>query len=183
MRLSDDDLAALRSRRDFSGEYLWNLDEEKAVDDYYRRVCADLEDVLWAKSRIESGSYGSGYASYIDAWFFRDDADFKTGQGNNFRGLVVVLSRLAPCYAFGEGHKSGTRTGGSSYLPHLSMIDHFEPPVARLAAAAEPVLDSYGLHRMFKDDLAGLLPSDWKVPTILSDPPYTVFDALFHWED
>ena len=64
------------------------------------------------------------------------------------------------------------------------MVDRLDSPaVAALAERAQPVLERHGLARARRAELETPLPPDLSIPTILSDPPYAVFDALFHWED
>ena len=103
MQLSLDDLTNLASQRPIGGRHPWDSNDEAQVDGFYRRVCAELERTLPAASRIAWGHYGSGYASFVDAWFYREERDFKTGKGDQHIGLVILLCRLAPCFVFMQG--------------------------------------------------------------------------------
>ncbi|MFM2086818.1 MAG: hypothetical protein RLZZ237_1687 [Pseudomonadota bacterium] len=55
--------------------------------------------------------------------------------------------------------------------------------VVLLAKQVQPVLESYGLTRVLKEQLAEPLASHFRVPTILADEEFTQFDALFYWAD
>jgi hypothetical protein len=47
----------------------------------------------------------------------------------------------------------------------------------------QPVLESCGFIRAVRKQLSEPLPSNLRVPTILTDRGFTQFDALFYWED
>ena len=121
-----------------------------------QELVADLD----VDSRTELDHYGSGYASFVDAWFFRRDWSFRRPGGR---------------------HEHFT---GSSYLPSFDNVDAFRTPAVRtLARQVEDWLEPRGYGRLEKADLAGYLPEGVVVPTILEDAPFRDFDALFHWED
>lgn len=185
---SDDVLKKLLNGQNISDQSPWSSNDEKEIVRFYRAICEDLCREFVLSSKIEWGHYGSGYASYIDAWFYRDNDQFKISSSPEIRqysGLVVLFSRLSPYFVVGEGIKSwNINGGGTSYLPAFEMVDHFtHQPVADLLREMEPRLLQRGLVRLCKDDLKKLLPENSRVPTILGDPPYRAFDALFHWAD
>ena len=104
--------------------------------------------------------------------------------GEGYFGLVILLSRLSPYFVFMQGHKHWHEKGGSSYMPSRQAVDEIScPGVVLLARKVQPLLESEGLRRLFRGDLSVPLVAGTSVPTILSDEPYTEFDALFHWED
>lgn len=159
-----------------------------AVDEFYRRLCDSVAAATDTRSRIEWDHYGSGYASYVDAWFYRPtpgfDVDEPLGNGEEHKGLVVLLSRLSHYFVFMEGSKYWDKEGGSGYMPDFSMLDQLPTPaVAELAAHIQPLLQEAGLVRASRQDLETLLPQGTAVPTILGEEPYRHYDALFHWED
>jgi len=158
-----------------SGE---KLSERCLSETSYRTICVGLERDLKLKSRIEWCHYGSGYASYVDAWFS------PTGQPGS--GLVVLLSRLSHYFVMMQGSKSWSKgqLAASSYLPHSSMTDQFEDPeISKLVGPVQRVLEGHGLIRLDAADLDTPLPAGTQVATILGDPPFTQWDALFYWED
>ena len=148
-----------------------------------QELAADLD----VDSRTEFDHYGSGYASFVDAWFFRRDSSFRRpgGRHEHFTGLAVLLCRLMPVYCLLEGEKTWSPSGsGSSYLPSFDNVDAFRTTAVRtLARQVEDWLEPRGYGRLEKADLGGYLPEGVVVPTIPEDAPFRDFDALFHWED
>jgi hypothetical protein len=140
------------------------------------------------KSRCVWDHYGSGYASFIEAWFYRQDADFEDDSQEEedseaYIGLTVLLSRLSPYFVFLQASKAWKK---NSYLvgslPNFVGVDQLTSPhVARLADIVQPILESKGLVRAFQSQLRDEI--DTCVPTILKDAPFIQFDALFYWED
>jgi len=166
----------------------WNSNDEAAVDAFYREACAALMCETGTQSRIEWDHYGSGYASFVDAWFYRPEPAFKSRipftYTHGHTGLIVLLSRLSPYFVMMEGDKGWGERNAASYLPDAREADRLHTAAVReLAARMQPLLEARGLVRLRGADLAQPLPAGLAVPTILGDPPYTVFDALFYWED
>ena len=169
-----------------TGLHPW-CDDEVVVDAFLRRACDDVAARAGVAARIEWDHYGSGYASFVDAWFYRPTPAFRlpgAHRGEAYVGLAVLLSRLSPYFVFLQGTKHWHEKGGSSDMPSLAGIDAIDSrPVADLARTIEPILESHGLVRVRRGQLSSALPAGTAVPTVLGDPPYTQFDALFHWED
>lgn len=158
---------------------------EAMIEDFYRTVAAAICAETATKDRTEWNHYGSGYASFIDAWFYHPDGRCRRArEGEHHAGIFVLLSRLSPFYVLGQGEKAWHAKGGSSYLPAMEAIDQIEDSeLQHTASLIEPVLGRHGLQRLRREALEELLPSEIHVPTILVNPPFHVFDALFHWED
>lgn len=169
-----------------SDQHPWMTNDERQIDSFYRKVIGRLEIDQNLKSRIEWDHYGSGYASYIDAWFYQDSDEFRelAPLGECFVGVAVLFSRLSPFYVLGQGSKAWSEGGGSSYLPCMDFVDVFDLDCTRkLSKTIESFLEKQDLSRVKRVDLENPLSPDYRVPTILSDSPWTEFDALFHWED
>ena len=186
--LSLHQVKALLSKRSISDRHPWATNDEQAIDAFYASVCGEVSHATGTLSRIEWAHYGSGYASYIDAWFYKASPEFNVRKplryGNEHTGLVVLLSRLSPYFVFMEGEKTWHAGGGSSYLPESGMVDHLPTEaVAALASQVQPILESRGLVRALRESLMEPLPPDLQVPTILAHRGVTQFDALFYWED
>lgn len=186
--LSLPQIEALLSQRSISDLYPWNTENEEAVSGFYKMVCADICRATGVLSRNEWDHYGSGYASYIDAWFYKTSPEFNVEKplcyGNEHKGLVVLLSRLSPFFVFMEAEKSWHTQGGSGYLPESEMIDRLPTKaIAALADQVQPILESYGLIRAPREALTQPLPPTLRVPTVLTDRAFLLFDALFYWED
>lgn len=183
-----DEVERLLAASTVSDQAPWNCSDEPEIDLHLKRICSKIERKADVLSRIEWGHYGSGYASYVDAWFYRSRPEFRlqtcAEENNAFVGLVVLLSRLAPYFVFMQGHKTWGDKGGSSYMPYSEMLDELtNAAVIQLAGDIEPILERNALKRLRKTDLVAELDSKFKVPTILTHRPFRMFDALFYWED
>lgn len=186
--LSEEEIDQLLSQRCISAAHPWGTDDERKIDSFYRSVCEEISRSTRTLSKIEWNHYGSGYASFIDAWFYRPKPEFAlkalAGDKEAYAGVVVLLSRLSPFFVLMEGEKRWNDRSASSYMPSLELVDEFtRPAVKLLAEQLRESLEQQGLRRLQRRDLSSPLRADATVPTILSEAPYTVFDALFHWED
>lgn len=183
--LSETELREIIAGRVF--EYLAPLGfpDEQSIEKIHHKATRAIEKELRVKSRIEWNHYGSGYASYVDAWFYYPDGRAKhLSEDENHSGVVVLLSRLSRFYVVGQGKKSWHKTGGGSYLPALKIVDTVAHSALKpLEQGVDKILPAFGLERVRKIDLQHTISSDIDIPTILSEPPHHVFDALFHWED
>ena len=140
------------------------------------------------ESRVEWDSYGQGYASFVDAWFYQNKPEFQlpalTKGEKRFTGPYVLLCRDAPYFVVGEGAKSWTAKGGSSYLPDFSSIDEFSTRAVRdLSEKLSAYVAERGLVRLHKSDVAEELPEDLHFDTNLADDKHRLFHALFFWYD
>jgi len=73
---------------------------------------------------------------------------------------------------------------GYRHLPESRKVDHLPTPIVQaLAARVQPVLESFGLVRLFHEGLLSPLPPNLDVPTVLSGRAHTLFDALYYWKD
>lgn len=164
----------------------FNSQEEESVLRFYKPLTKKIEIDRALNSRIEWNHYDSGYASFIDAWFYPSDGSSHIRpQEQHYMGIFVLLSRLSRYFVIGQGEKSWSQNTGSSYLPcfdgidnvtHFALVEHINP--------ITKILQKVGLQRLERNELAQPLPEKFEMPrTILSDPPFHHFDALFHWED
>ncbi|KAA9001322.1 hypothetical protein FJU30_08890 [Affinibrenneria salicis] len=178
----------LSSQQTLSDRYPWCSNDESTIDHYLKGLCAQIMRVTRTMSRIEWKHYGSGYASFVDAWFYQTTPQFNVRRpprdGEAHTGLVVLLNRRAPYFVFMEGEKHWLARSASSYLPEFAMIDRLNTPaVLSLSQQVQLLLESGGLIRLSRQQLERPLPPDLHVPTLLTDRGFTYFDALFHWED
>lgn len=186
--LSRRDIESLLDQRPISDRHPWVTGDDQAVESHFKAVFAAISRSTRCLSRIEWDHYGSGYASFIDAWFYRPDASFdarhRCGYRDEHTGLVVLLSRLSPYVVFMEGEKHWDQHRGSSYMPEFDMVDRLTTPaVVALGQDVQRTLESFGMVRASKGALEEPLPPGIKVATNLANRGYTQFDALFHWED
>ena len=166
---------------------------ESQVENQIRAAVAKIERRLRLLHRIEWEHYGSGYASFVDAWFYRAEPSWRAGfvqnqlgpQEGDYHGLAVLFSRLSPYFVMLHGTKywRDDRSGGG-YLPCFGDTDQFRcEEVAKMAEPVQRILEEFGWVRLFRSELESPLPPEVEVPTILGDPPFREWDALFHWED
>ena len=178
------DIPRLLRHEVISNEPPWSSGDEGAIDEHLKNLIQKLECTLGVKTKSEWDHYGSGYASYVDTWVYHATDEFRIGKGDHYCGLIVLLSRLSNCYVLGQGEKVWSGGGSSSYLPCFEHVDQFDHAgVRELAAAVETALSGCGLNRLSRESVEDFLPAKLTVPTILTNPPFRVFDALFHWED
>lgn len=157
---------------------------------FYKPLCRDMCQRLKLSSDIVADSYGQGYSTYIDAWFYKETNDFRVlREGFSeqaYVGLWVLFHNSSPLYVFGEGEKSWRETGGASYLPTASAVDKFtSDAVRKLAERVEQYLTKNGLVRLQRSQVYQLLPPDFEmeIETNLSDGELRIFDALYWWMD
>ena len=178
-------LERLIQQQSISHEQPWASNDEEQVEALYRSLCQEIMQSTGTLSRIEWNHYGSGYASFVDAWFYRPTPDFEAAHCPGYQGLAVLLCRLSPHYALMEGNQQWRADGsGSNYYPGFTMLDDlYTPAVTALAAPVQALLDRHGLRRLKREDLATVLPEGTPVPTMLDGQQLREFDALFYYED
>lgn len=182
--LSSDDITALLAGQPITDGAPWAGGDSAAIDAHLLDACRAIEQALGARSRIEWDDYGSGYASFVDAWFYLPQPGHEADVDQAHTGLVVLFSRLSHYVVMMEGHKRWHGQGSSSYMPSFDMVDGLkDAAVIRMAEVAQAELARRGFVRIHRAAISAALPDDLQVRTNLSDPPYTQFDALFHWED
>ena len=157
-----------------------------AIRHFYEGLVRQIERAQGLRARVEWNHYGSGYASFIEAWFYpADDRARLPGREEGHAGLVVLLSRLSRCFVLGQDEKRWSADGsGSAGLPNFSTVDDItHPAILPFVAPVTALLTVAGLQRLHRQDLAAALPETLQVPTILTELPFRQFDALFYWQD
>ncbi len=184
MLLTEAEIASLLRQESITDELPWNTGDERAIDSSIAETIAEVRRTHRLQDQTEFGHYGSGYASFVDCWLYRNELAFKYDSGDCYWGLVVLFSRLSNYYVLGEGQKTWHEKSSASYMPSFEFVDKLlHPAVISIADDVCAVLDRRGFVRAHAANLSELLPASTEVPTILCDPPYRHFDALFHWED
>ncbi len=162
--------------------------DDRSIRRFYEEAVRQVEREQNLCARVEWHHYGSGYASFIEAWFYPADGcaslpPFQTG-GERHVGLVVLLSRLSRYFVLGQDEKAWSADGGSGGLPNFSTVDDItHSAILPLVGPVTTLLVARGLQRLTRPQLAAFLPDDVQVTTILTDEPFREFDALFYWED
>jgi len=155
------------------------------LESFYISLAKEITRLNGCGEKTEWNHYGSGYASFIDAWFYFPDGRARGAlEGEHHHGIYVLLSRQSCFYVVGQGEKTWRSDGGSSYLPGLDSVDSVEhPALLPLERQIDQLLTASGLKRLRRAEMEPTIGGEHKVPTILSDVPFTQFDALFFWED
>ena len=182
--LTETQIDLLLRQKSISDEWPWRTNDQRQIDKHIRSIVAEACRKLQLEEKAVYDHYGSGYASYVDCWLYRPDKEFGVGAGDDYKGLVVLLSRLSPYCVIGQGQKSWHKTGGASYLPIFDFVDGIEhAAVLALVPRVTKILTSHGLKRLHKSDLEESLRKGLRVPTVLAERKFRQFDALFYWED
>ena len=150
-----------------------------------KNVLCDLEQSKQIVVESDDG-YGSGYASYLDVFCFKKDGSSSRVSGLNttIEGIALYLCKLAPVAVMGAMTKTKTKNGGSSGF--LRPEDLNKPPAGDWDAVIFEIrhkLEKQNVLMLEPKVLKQEMPFETKIPTILGNPPYQIFDAFFHWED
>jgi hypothetical protein len=167
--LTDDNLQDLLHRKPITAQQPWANQDETKIIDFYRSVISEIRSTDWLECQMHT-DWVSGYASFVSAQFSRP---------REFAGLAFYFSKLSPYYVLGEGRKNSFPLD----YDRLDFFDHRQ--VEALVAPVSSVLDNKGLVRLHKEVLAHPLPASYhgNFYTMISQPPWRHFDALFHWAD
>ena len=160
--------------------------DEKAIDDYLRQVVGSLARVNNLTYEADFNHYGSGYASYVDCFCWkRDGSSTKIeDREQSIDGIRIYLSRLAPIAVFGEGLVTKHTNGGSSDFLSNTTVGTLPPGDWNIQIQGiRKQLESFNFQILEREYLNQFLPFKATIPTIMSDPPYRLFDAFFYWED
>lgn len=186
MPLSDAELRSLIAGRPF-GPGTPYAGGEAAIEKHLRKAVAGLARSSLVEVEADFGHYGSGYASYVDV-FCPKRGGRSTMEANGVRridGLVIYLSRLAPLATYGPSQRTRHATGGSADYLDAGRVGRL-PPGDWSAVRDEvqtKLVRYYGFTLLGQDELSCLLPFNADIPTVISNRPYRVFDAVFYWED
>lgn len=182
--LNSETIDALLNGKAIVEDLPWSSYDDDEIKEFYRGVIKDIKEKCSLLDKTEYDHYGSGYASFIDCFLYREDESFRFREGNSFNGLNVLLSRLSKYYVLGSAQKTWRDKSASSTMPHFDSVDKIEEvTIQKIVPCVNEVLEGYGLIRLQKEQLSELLPTEDVVPTILSDRPWCYFDALFYWVD
>lgn len=167
--LTDANLLDLIDNKPITAQLPWASRDSALISAFYRGLVRTVRSTHWLGGTITPAP-ASGYASFIEASFSRE---------GEHQGLAVFFSKLAPYYVIGEGRKG-------VFLLDYERVDRIEH--YHLEALVTPVcaiFDNNGLLRLRQADLAYPLPGSCygSFYTMITQPPWRHFDALFHWVD
>jgi hypothetical protein len=151
-------------------------------------IKATVHDLEQSKNIVleTEDSYGSGYASYVDVFCYKPNgqSSIKTPAHTLIHGITIYLCKLAPVAVMGAMEKTRHSSGGSSSFLHAEDLNTF-PPGNWLEIHTElrHKLERNGFEILEPQELKKPLPFTAKIDTNIGDPPYTIFDAFFHWMD
>ncbi|MFI7701984.1 hypothetical protein [Nonomuraea sp. NPDC049480] len=160
-----------------------------SVEGFLRWVVADLDRMPTSiVHHAEFQHYGSGYASYVEVFITKRDGSMRRSENGwtHVEGLSLALCRLAPLAALFEPdiRSSGPGGGGGHGLPDLSRVADAAPPGwTEEYRQIGQVLDRHDIALLDSQVLSLPLEAELRVETVLGSPPYSVFDAWFHWRD
>jgi hypothetical protein len=193
----------------FSEQYLRNVVEGKVqgdfypfttgswdrTEDYLKRLVGRLRDIPSIDVNAIFNHYGSGTASYVHLYIARRD---KSGTNQMLRGeslpdhttgVMLYLCRIAPVAVYAAGNWTSTHQNGKWQI----VYSHYITPdaVGSLPAGnwkeemrqINAILNEYGYGFLTRAEVDVPLSFRIKIPTILTDPPYRIFDCFFYWED
>lgn len=190
----------------FTEEYLRNLASDKVQGDftpfntndigkvrhYIKVMLGRLSDNHNLNVEADYKSYGSGFASYINIKISKKDkSDMtivkeKNGTYEQIDGLYIYVSLLSPYWYFGKGYWWKNRlTGGSgdSFLQPEDINLFNKILWSRQVEEITNLFDEFRYRLLTEKEVEKQLWFNMNIKTVLNDPPYTVFDCFFHWED
>lgn len=131
-------------------------------------------------------SYGSGYASYIDVFCYKKDrSSSQVKSGTTYvAGIGIYLCKLAPVAVMGSTAQSQGPNGGT--FGFLRSEDLGTLPLGdwiKINNQIRQKLEKHGFEILDPRELKKPLPFTAEIETNFGDPPYTIFDAFFHWMD
>lgn len=156
------------------------------IENYIKSVVADLNRSTNIIAEADYDMYGSGYASYVDVFCYRKDGSStsRKSYGVTIEGISLYICRLAPVSIYGYSKITRHSHGGSSEFLSFDRVNTL--PLGDWIEFIEEIVrkvHKYNISILDKEYLTSPLPFDAKIPTILGDAPYKIFDAFFYWED
>ncbi|ENX05927.1 hypothetical protein [Acinetobacter courvalinii] len=190
-QLSQLEIESLISGDSISEVFPWSTNNENLIVQHYKQIFLDISKLSGTQFLVDFDHYGSGYASYIPTFFFKEE--FRTKQlyppyNQNFLGLEIYFCRIAPYFIMIEKEyrwQSKTRKiERFNGFPELDQIDEIKNSnLILIAQQIEKLLSKFELIRLNQKQLKIKLPSNYEVHTNFTNHGYCYFDAFFHWED
>lgn len=150
-------------------------------------IKATIHDLEQANPiQVESESYGSGYASYVEVFCYQKDGrSSHVNAGTTYTdGIAVYLCKLAPVAVMGAMQKTKSKHGGGgSFLRPEDLNTLPEGDWFEFTNVIRSKLEKNGFEILEARGMKKTMPFEANIPTILGNPPFQVFDAFFHWED
>ncbi len=174
----------------------FNKNSIDKVRRYIKGMLGRLSDERSIIVEADYKSYGSGFASYIPVKISKKDkSDITTtprakGTSEEHDGLLLYICLLAPYWYYGKGHwwnnynsQYVSNSGGGSMLvpedAHRYNAQLWDKHIGDITT----LFDEYRYRLLREKEVSATLPFKVDITTNLGNPPYTVFDCFFHWED
>ena len=190
MAIDPDCVAAAAMDQHATHDGAWAL-SQAAVEGHLKQITAAigrLPEVVVEDA--DFNHYGSGYASFTHLLVTARDGFLRRGRtdgGVEVEGMSLLLCRLAPLACLvSSSFRSRSRHGSSSRsMPSRDAVVRPLSPGWQQAAHRQiaEVLTAHGFSLLKPQTLSREINRDVRIDTNLGDPPYTVFDAWFHWMD
>jgi hypothetical protein len=186
--LTRDNLRRLIAEECIGDREPWKGGSRAKIDRHLRATARCIRRKADLDLHTEFDDYGSGYASYVEiiGWPSDGSETRSPAPGSvEYSGIQVWLSRLAPiaAYGFGRLYRHDNGGGGQGFLTADGLYDLPQPRWKQVEEGVQACLRKYGFHLLPADLANRELGFAGRIPTILTDPPYCVFDAVFYWED
>ncbi|MBC8059308.1 MAG: hypothetical protein H7Y18_01430 [Clostridiaceae bacterium] len=186
MIYSEETLRKFIDGRPSGKDYPYNNGTSKQIEFHIKSIVADLERSNLIKVEADFKSYGSGYSSYIDIFCYKKDGSstIKKKDVLWIDGITIYISKLAPVAIYGASNKTKhSKGGGYNFLDANNINSIPKGNWDDVLYTITNKLKKYEIEMLRKRELAKPLDFKAKIPTILNDGGYKIFDAIFYWED
>jgi hypothetical protein len=184
--LSDEQLKTVIAGNAVGDRQPYSEGDHEKIERHLANLVKKLQRSKRLQIEADFKNYGSGYASYVPVFCYKskEASTERRGASRIITGISLYLARLAPVAVWGPETNWRSRNGATGGF--LSARNVYERPEGAWDLEFEEIfalLDIDGLSRPPREWLVRPLGFEAQIPTILADPPYRVFDALFYWED
>jgi hypothetical protein len=131
-------------------------------------------------------SYGSGWASFVDIFCSKSHcASSRPGPTDHIltEGIRLYVSRLAPVAAFALSEVWRNPGGISFNFLEPTQVSGLLPGWSAERDVIVQCLQESSILVLPQEAAQQHLPFDAQLDTNLGEPPFRVFDAVFHWYD
>lgn len=150
------------------------------------RLVEDLARLDELEARhVDWDCYAQGYASAVPIVMSRRDDDAEAFRASSrfgdFEGVVVAVCRLAPLACVSS--PGGERIGEAGMLGQGDFLDDGHVQWAAALGLIDATLTRHRIVRLTPEVLDQRIDPSLVIDTNFGDPPFTIFDAWFHWYD
>jgi hypothetical protein len=192
----------------FSEQYLRDLVAEKVQGDfppfksgkhslgvkYIKEIVGRLSDNKNWIVEADYENYQSGFASFVPVKISKKDKSDTTTRYENGLiietkdSLLIYFSKLCPYWYYSQGRRMDMiRDGKNSPSTHFIRPEEQKNVNVHLwAADIEKItrqLEEYRYSLLDRKEVTKDLEFKIKIPTVIADRTYQVFDCFFYWED